>query len=131
MIVKAYSVTDLAIKDASRRYSPSEVIAVEREILSGVPAQILTSFERQNLTLRMTQRRLARRTNGFSKKLNNHAAAVGQYVAHYKPLPRSRRAADHAGRCPWRCGPDWTIGGFHGRHVGGRAEPACPRAISR
>jgi hypothetical protein len=31
----------------------------------------------------MTQRRFARLTNGFSKKLTNHAAAVSLYVAHY------------------------------------------------
>jgi hypothetical protein len=39
--------------------------------------------ERQNLTLRMTQKRFARLTNGFSKKLAHHAAAVSLYVAHY------------------------------------------------
>jgi hypothetical protein len=39
--------------------------------------------ERQNLTLRMTSRRFTRLTNGFSKKLEHHAAAVSLYVAHY------------------------------------------------
>lgn len=84
VIVKTYSVTNLAVKDAARRYSPAEVVAVERQIESGLPTQISTSYvERQNLTLRMTQRRFARLTNGFSKKLTNHAAAVSLYVAHY------------------------------------------------
>ena len=84
VIVKTYSVTNLAVKDAARRYSPAEVVAVEREVVSGLPAHISTSYvERQNLTLRMTQRRFARLTNGFSKKLANHAAAVSLYVAHY------------------------------------------------
>jgi IS1 family transposase len=84
VIVKTYSVTNLAVKDAARRYSPAEVIAVEREVVSGFPAKISTSYvERQNLTLRMTQKRFARLTNGFSKKLTNHAAAVSLYVAHY------------------------------------------------
>jgi IS1 family transposase len=84
VIVKTYSVTNLAVKDAARRYSPAEVIAVERDVVSGVPSHISTSYvERQNLTLRMTQRRFARLTNGFSKKLTNHAAAVSLYVAHY------------------------------------------------
>lgn len=84
VIVKTYSVTNLAVKDAARRYSPAEVIAVEREVASGFPVKISTSYvERQNLTLRMTQKRFARLTNGFSKKLTNHAAAVSLYVAHY------------------------------------------------
>jgi hypothetical protein len=39
-IVKTYSVTHLAVKEASRRYSPAQVIAVERDVVSGVPAQI-------------------------------------------------------------------------------------------
>ena len=31
----------------------------------------------------MASRRFTRLTNGFSKKLENHAAAIGLYVAHY------------------------------------------------
>lgn len=84
VIVKTYSVTNLAVKDAARRYSPAEVVAVSREVVSGAPLNISTSYvERQNLTLRMTQRRFARLTNGFSKKLTHHAAAVSLYVTHY------------------------------------------------
>jgi IS1 family transposase len=84
VIVKTYSVTNLAVKDAARRYSPAEVVAVSREVESGLPSYISTSYvERQNLTLRMTQKRFARLTNGFSKKLTNPAAAVSLYVAHY------------------------------------------------
>jgi hypothetical protein len=83
-IVKTYSVTNLAVKEAARRYSPAEVIAVERQTVSGFPIKISTSYvERQNLTLRMTQKRFARLTNGFSKKLTHHAAAVSLYVGHY------------------------------------------------
>lgn len=45
---------------------------------------ISTSFiERQNLNLRMSQRRFTRLVNAFSKKLENHVAAVSLYVAHY------------------------------------------------
>jgi len=39
--------------------------------------------ERSNLSIRMGSRRFTRLTNGFSKKLENHAAAVSLYVAHY------------------------------------------------
>jgi IS1 family transposase len=84
VIVKTYSVTNLAVKDAARRYSPAEVVAVSREVESGLPSYISTSYvERQNLTLRMTQKRFARLTNGFSKKLTHHIAAVSLYVSHY------------------------------------------------
>ena len=83
VIVKTLSVTDLR-KDAAHRYSPVAVVAVSREVLSGMPQQISTSFvERENLSLRMASRRFTRLTNGFSKKLDNHVAAVSLYVAHY------------------------------------------------
>ena len=69
---------------ASVRYSPCEVVAVEREVVSGVPMQISTSYvERSNLSLRMASRRFTRLTNRFSKKFDNHVAAVSLYVARY------------------------------------------------
>src|ERR1700724_1203272 len=82
-IIKTYSVVDLR-PQAAVRYSPCEVIAVERAVVSGVPMQISTSYvERSNLSLRMASRRFTRLTNGFSKKLDNHVAAVSLYVAHF------------------------------------------------
>lgn len=52
--------------------------------VSGVPADISTSYvERSNLSIRMGCRRLTRLTNGFSKQLENHCAAISLYVAHY------------------------------------------------
>jgi IS1 family transposase len=84
VIVKTYSVTNLAVKDAARRYSPAQVVAVAREVESGIPEHISTSYvERSNLTLRMSSKRFARLSNGFSKKLEPHCAAISQYVAHY------------------------------------------------
>jgi IS1 family transposase len=57
VIAKTYSVTHLNVTEASRRYSPAQVIAVERQAVMGEPQQISTSYvERQNLTLRMTAR---------------------------------------------------------------------------
>jgi IS1 family transposase len=84
VIVKTYSVTHL-VKEAQGRYSPAEVVAVSKEVVSGEPDRyISTSYvERQNLSLRMSQRRFTRLTNGFSKKIDNHVAAVALYVAHY------------------------------------------------
>jgi hypothetical protein len=84
VIVKTYSVTHL-VKEAQGRYSPAAVVAVERQVVSGDPDQyVSTSYiERQNLSLRMGSRRFTRLTNGFSKTLDNHVAAVALYVAHY------------------------------------------------
>jgi hypothetical protein len=45
--------------------------------VAGEPEHISTSYvERQNLTLRMGSKRFARLSNGFSKKIDCHNAAV-------------------------------------------------------
>ena len=71
---------------ASVRYSPVEVVKVERTIVSGMPdvSRITTSHvESQNLTLRMHCRRLTRLTNAYSKKFENFQAAVALNFAYY------------------------------------------------
>src|SRR5437868_8406116 len=48
------------------------------------PRHISTSYtERANLTMRMSMRRFTRRTNAFSKKLENHAHMVALYALWY------------------------------------------------
>ena len=70
--------------EAARRYSPAEVISISTRAVVGRPKHISTSYvERQNLSLRMAQRRFTRLTNAFSKKLENHCASVALYAAHY------------------------------------------------
>lgn len=84
-IVKTFAVTNLN-KEAASRYSPAEVVQVERTIVSGIPdvSRITTSHvESQNLTLRMHCRRLTRLTNAFSKKFENFQAAVALNFAYY------------------------------------------------
>ncbi len=87
-IVKTYSVTPLgsAAAPAAVRYSPAEVVKVERSVISGMPdvARITTShIEKQNHTLRMHCRRLTRLTNAFSKKFENFQAAVALNFVYY------------------------------------------------
>ena len=70
--------------DSENYYAKETLVAVKRTAVSGNPRHISTSYiERQNLTLRQSQRRLTRLSNGFSKKYDNHCAAIALYATHY------------------------------------------------
>jgi hypothetical protein len=68
------------------RYSPAKCIGCDMKTVIGNPnyQHVGTSYvERQNLTMRMSMRRFARLTNAFSKKIENHAAAISLNFAYY------------------------------------------------
>lgn len=73
-------------KSAASRYSPGRLVSVEKHIRFGAPKikHISTSYmERWNLTLRMQNRRFTRLTNGFSKKVENHAYMLAITMVYY------------------------------------------------
>ena len=82
MLTKVYG----SDPQAEKRYSPAKILSRTTEVITGTPnsKHISTSYiERQNLTMRMSMRRFTRPTNGFSKKVENHAAAVALCAMHY------------------------------------------------
>jgi IS1 family transposase len=81
-LVKLYG----EVPEAQRRYSPAKIQGTRTFCCTGNPdpKHISTSYiERQNLTMRMSIRRLTRLTNAFSKKIENHAYAMSIYFMHY------------------------------------------------
>lgn len=82
-LIKIYGASP---ESAKGRYSPSDCTGTKKEQVEGKPdmAHISTSYvERQNLTIRMHMRRFTRLTNGFSKKVENHAYAVALHMMYY------------------------------------------------
>src|SRR5438132_1611002 len=86
LITRSYQKIYGAPSENDTRYSPAVCIGCDMKVVSGNPdpKHISTSYvERQNLTVRMSMRRFARLTNGFSKKIENHAAMVALYFMYY------------------------------------------------
>jgi len=99
-----------------RKFSPPVVLSEEVRIVQGDPdpGQISTSYvERQNLTMSMGMRRFTRLTNGFSKKVENHAAMVALHYLYYNfarphkslasPYPRTPAMAADIADHVWTC----------------------------
>lgn len=115
MLIKSYGIDDnMAASPTARRYSPNKVTSEQVRVISGNPDPSLVStsiVERQNLTMRMGMRRFTRLTNGFSKKVENHAAMVSLHFMFYnfarphQSLGKNRTPAMAAGVADhvWTC----------------------------
>jgi IS1 family transposase len=82
-LVKIYGT---APESGEVRYSPGQCMGARKAVISGQPdlKHISTGFmERQNLTMRMSMRRFTRLTNAFSKKIENHEAAITLHYMYY------------------------------------------------
>ena len=112
MLIKFYG----SDPNAERRFSPPVVLAEEVRVIQGAPDpdRISTSIvERQNLTMRMGMRRFTRLTNGFSKRVENHAAMVSLHFMYYNfgrahkslanPYPRTPAMAAGVADHVWSC----------------------------
>ena len=99
-LIKVYR----APSDGEARYSPAEVASVEVVPVMGRQdlERICTSIvERSNLSTRMSVRRITRLTNAFSKKWENHWAAVVVWFTFYN-FCRVHKAC--ASRLRWKPG---------------------------
>jgi len=76
MLVKMYGSDPY---EDETRYNPAQCIGTQMAVITGRPdsKHISMSFvERQNWSVRIAMRRYTRLSNGFSRKIENHAAAV-------------------------------------------------------
>jgi len=83
-LIKLYGKSQGPVMEA--RYSPPACIGARKKRIIGQPQRGLVStshIERQNLTVRMGNRRFTRLTNAFSKKLENHKHAAAIHFMHY------------------------------------------------
>lgn len=81
MLIKIYGKEQTEV-----RYSPAECLGADKKVITGNPNKelISTSFvERQNLTMRMSMRGFTILTNAFSKKVENHIAAISLHYMYY------------------------------------------------
>jgi IS1 family transposase len=79
-------IKDYSDSEQPGRYGPPEMVFAARQVISGNISKwdICTSHvERHNLSIRTFMRRFTRLALGFSKKLDNLAAATSLYLAHY------------------------------------------------
>ena len=80
-------------KEERRKYSPSRIIGTSKTAIMGQPEHDRAStshVERMNGSIRHFVKRMARLTCAFSKRWDNHRAALGLFFAHYNYCRKHR-----------------------------------------
>jgi IS1 family transposase len=83
---KLFAVPFDARAEAARRYSPAQCTGIRVRVRAGAPRpdRISTSYiERANLSVRHFNKRFARLSLGYSRKLCNHRYAIALFVTAY------------------------------------------------
>ncbi len=114
-LIKLYGPVE-PTKEVSPRYSLPDGSEAMARVMPGASAR--TDFstgraERQNLTSRMSMRRIANPANAFSKKLKNHVCAMALYFTYYNFARTHRSLANPYNRTPAMAGGltdhVWTV----------------------
>jgi IS1 family transposase len=113
-----YGTIDKDFRNANMKpgtYSPAELVRAKRKPRFGMSEdemdKICTSHvERNNLTIRTFMKRFSRLSLGFSKKLENLAAATALHMAYYNFVWRPRYADDSGKRGRRRPTPAMAAG---------------------
>lgn len=80
-------------KDSARKYSPGRIVSSRREAVLGNPDMDRTCtshVERLNGSIRHFTKRMARLTCAFSKRWDNHRAALALFFCHYNYCRKHR-----------------------------------------
>jgi IS1 family transposase len=84
MVIKHFN--EQRTSDARRKYAPASIVRTEKKAIMGIPdkRQTCTSHcERMNGSIRTFVKRMGRLTYCFSKKWENHEAAMALFFSHY------------------------------------------------
>jgi IS1 family transposase len=98
--------------DEERQYSPGKCLGADKKQVEGNPEwdHISTSYaERQNLNIRMKNRRFTRLTNAFSKKAQNLAYSVALDFMHHNFVRKHLTLKTTPARAIGIANRTWTI----------------------
>ena len=108
MLVKQYGENEAP----ERSYSPAKCLGAKKKQIDGNPdmALVSTSYaERQNLNIRMKNRRFTRLTNAFSKKAENLAYSIALDFMHHNFCRKHMTIKTTPARAAGIANRTWTI----------------------